>query len=117
MTTMKPSGQDDGTNAIEAYRAGRLTGALRVIAHGRIDNGRPLSGPKAQEIAQDALFDSGDGWGLNVLRPAPAALLRARMQRCAEALDGFAAALDHAGLKENAAFARQQAAVLREETV
>src|SRR4051812_34051282 len=93
-----------------------LITALQHIAHGHTNCGRPLGGSTAQGIARDALFESGLGWSAKDLRPATSALLRARIERCADALDGFAAALEHAGLTENAAFARKQAADLRADT-
>jgi hypothetical protein len=36
--------------------------ALAQIAAGRLDNGRPLSGSAAQEIARNCLFAIGTSW-------------------------------------------------------
>jgi hypothetical protein len=48
---------DPGDNALIA--------ALRAIARGRADCGRPIGGEEARQLARTALTDHGIGWGIN----------------------------------------------------
>lgn len=75
----------------------QLIGALQQIAHGRPDNGRPLSASNAQGVARDVLFECGLGWSHDVLRPAPGVLLREQTMRSADACDVVAAVIEQVG--------------------
>jgi len=43
----------------------RFQEALAEIARGRTDNGRPLGGERARQIAREALLDRGRDWSPN----------------------------------------------------
>jgi len=47
----------------------RYNEALMVIARGRLDNGRPISGRRAQEIARATLGELGFDWSFEPIRP------------------------------------------------
>jgi hypothetical protein len=47
-----------------------LSYALQQIAHGRFDNGRPLSAALAQQIARNALSAKGIDWSKAALQAA-----------------------------------------------
>ena len=55
----------DEMNAL--LRAGQeqhdtIVAALKAIARGRRDNGRPIGGERAREIAREVLTEYGLGW-------------------------------------------------------